>query len=268
MYLQNTDSRIIVSLEAVTYNSGSYINSEYNLPEDYRMSQIDREVDRVGLVEIESEFITNKKIVSTYEDVIEHFSEGEGKYFVTGITDSKADLISKFFSKTNMGLINQGVGGFDDSKFKVISGDENNGLQEVSKDFSSSTTIRIKHKFEIPNLDSSGMILLEDNDSVLEYVLYLDTPNPIKYIDLGGGISRFVYLRSHDENYNEANMILYDSIIDEPKITSDVFIDRGYNSAFDKVKRLKNISGLKDLISYGFGFYKINTKGYDFKNNQ
>ena len=99
----------------------------------------------------------------------------------------------------------------------------------------------------------------------MEYILYLDTENPIKYVDLGNGLSRFMFMRSHNETEPTANMVIYDSIIEEPKIISEVFIDRGLNSAFERVKKLKNIKNINELTKTGLGYYKINTKGYNFK---
>lgn len=46
-------------------------------------------------------------------------------------------------------------------------------------------------------------------------------------------------------------------VIEPPKINIDVFIDRGSNSSFDSHIRLGEIKSLKDLESYGNGYYKI-----------
>jgi hypothetical protein len=74
-------------------------------------------------------------------------------------------------------------------------------------------------------------------------------------------------MRSHNQIESEANLVVYDGIIDEPKIVSEVFIDRGLNSAFERMKKLKNITSINELNKLGLGYYKINTKGYNFKNN-
>ena len=42
---------------------------------------------------------------------------------------------------------------------------------------------------------------------------------------------------------------------------------QGLNSAFERMKKLKNITSINELNKLGLGYYKINTKGYDFKNN-
>jgi hypothetical protein len=73
-------------------------------------------------------------------------------------------------------------------------------------------------------------------------------------------------MRSNIEQPESANIILYEGFIEEPKIISEVFIDRGLNSGFEKIKKLKNVTTLNELNKMGLGYYKINKKGYNFKN--
>jgi len=166
--------------------------------------------------------------------------------------------------KTNISLsaaketkISRFVGDFaNDNKQSV--------LQENLAD---NKVVRLYVKFNIPGLNITTMILKDEPTTKLsEYVLYLDTPNPIKYVDLGDGTTIFTYLRVDDLPDTTANMVLFDGYSEEPKILSDVFIDRGVNSPFEKVKKLKNTKNLNELSKNGLGFYKINTKGYNFKN--
>lgn len=123
---------------------------------------------------------------------------------------------------------------------------------------------RTHKRILIPGTGVVGMILGEG--TISEYILYLDTPNPIKYIDFPDGRTIFIYKRADDVIDNTGNMILYPGLIEEPKIISEVFIDRGANNAFEPVKRLKNVKSLNELTKLGLGYYKINTKGFNFKN--
>ena len=108
------------------------------------------------------------------------------------------------------------------------------------------------------------MILLE-SDTRKEYVLYLDTPNPIFYVDNSDGTTIFKFMRNNVDDKITPGLNYYSDIIDEPKILSEVFIDRGVNNAFEPIRKLKNINDLNELVKAGFGYYKINTKGYNFK---
>ena len=47
-------------------------------------------------------------------------------------------------------------------------------------------------------------------------------------------------------------------MVSSPEIQSEVFIDRGKNSAFEGLERLGEVDNLGDLTRYGYGFYKIN----------
>jgi hypothetical protein len=268
---ENTDSKILIHLESNTILQGTYISAEYNISEDYKLNQLERIANMVDVIDNpkseQSEYITNTKIISTYKDVIEHFKPSNDKYFVTGITDSKVGLIDKYFRKEIFFNSDEQLKPFIKNNTKKIVGDENNKPIEIEEDYSTNTIIRTNVKLEIPGLNSSAMILSENQSTITEYVLYLDTENPIKYIDLGNGFATFTYMRSHISENEVGNIVLYEGFLEEPKIISEVFIDRGLNTAFEKIKKLKNIRNINELIKNGLGYYKINTNGYNFKRN-
>lgn len=266
-----TDNNIIFNLESNTVLSGSLINAEYNVSEDYKLLQLEQISDNIIREEYldqninPAQYKTNTKIISTYEDVIEHFKPANDKYFITGVTQSKSELITKYFKKSDFVNSEEQLKPLKRLNLQKFNGNENNEKTLIENNVENNMLIRNKIKLDIPGLDVYCMIISENNDGLIEYVLYLDTKNPIKYIDLGNGLSNFMYMRSHDETQITANMVLYDGIIEEPKIISEVFIDRGINSAFERVKKLKNVQNLNELNKVGLGYYKINTKGYNFK---
>lgn len=49
-------------------------------------------------------------------------------------------------------------------------------------------------------------------------------------------------------------------VIDQAQIQSDVFVERGKNSAFERVQRLGEVDNLRDLINYGYGFFNVEKK--------
>jgi hypothetical protein len=259
---ESNDNVILVYIQSNTVLPGSYINAEYNLPDEYKLQLLENVANGFTkpIPTNNVKYKTNTKIISTYNDVIEHFKPASDKYFITGVTESKITLISNFFSKNNISNINQ-----DQNSVKRYVGDANSNVIELPFDSESNNLIRSKIKLTIPGMDISAMILNENQSGIVEYVLYLDTENPIKYIDLGNGLSNFMFMRSHEYISETPNMVIYDNIIEEPKIISEVFIDRGVNSAFERMKKLKNIKDLNELTRFGLGYYKINTKGYNFK---
>jgi hypothetical protein len=50
-------------------------------------------------------------------------------------------------------------------------------------------------------------------------------------------------------------------IIDQGQIQTNVFIERGKNSAFERVQRLGEVDNLGDLENYGYGFFNVEEKG-------
>ena len=124
--------------------------------------------------------------------------------------------------------------------------------------------IRSGKRIEISGTNIVGMILSE-SDERKEYVLYLDTPNPVFYVDNLDKTTIFKFMRNNIDDKVTPTLNYYSDTIDEPKVLSEVFIDRGVNNAFEPIKKLKNVKDLNELTKTGFGYYKINTRGYNFK---
>lgn len=47
------------------------------------------------------------------------------------------------------------------------------------------------------------------------------------------------------------------NVVDEPEIQSEVFIERGKNSALERIMRLGEIDNVGDLTKYGYGFFEV-----------
>ncbi len=46
-------------------------------------------------------------------------------------------------------------------------------------------------------------------------------------------------------------------VMDQPQIQTDVFLERGKNSAYERVQRLGEVDNLGDLLNYGYGFFNV-----------
>jgi hypothetical protein len=46
-------------------------------------------------------------------------------------------------------------------------------------------------------------------------------------------------------------------VVSEPEVQSDIFIDRGKNSALERIQRLDEIDSFRDLTTYGYGFFDV-----------
>ena len=46
-------------------------------------------------------------------------------------------------------------------------------------------------------------------------------------------------------------------VVSEPEVQSDIFIDRGKNSALERIQRLGEVDSMRDLVTYGYGFFDV-----------
>lgn len=193
--------------------------------------------------------------VSTLEDIKAHFLPSPEKYFIEGVTDSKFSLLDLSYPKNVAFKQYQQV-----NEKQVILRDPSGAIVATPPP----PNIRVGKRIEVSGTNVVGMILLE-SDARIEYVLYLDTPNPIFYVDNAAGNTIFKYMRDNSDETVRPGLNYYSDMVDEPKILSEVFIDRGTNNAFEPMRKLKNVKDLNELTKTGFGYYKINTRGYNFK---
>lgn len=46
-------------------------------------------------------------------------------------------------------------------------------------------------------------------------------------------------------------------VMDQPQIQTNVFVERGKNSAYERIQRLGEVDNLGDMINYGYGFFNV-----------
>ena len=49
-------------------------------------------------------------------------------------------------------------------------------------------------------------------------------------------------------------------LVDQPQIQTDVYVERGKNSAYERVQRLGEVDNIGDLLNYGYGFFNVQNK--------
>lgn len=103
-----------------------------------------------------------------------------------------------------------------------------------------------------------------DNQDLYDYKIWPanNTGATINYSDINLSSSIISYQSSGLTSLNSisAPRIKLDYLIgaiSEPKISIDVFIDRGDNSSYDRHMKLGDVNSLIDLESYGNGYFKI-----------
>lgn len=254
--LMNDKDRVInLYLESKIDPNGSFVLPYYYESSD-KIAQIESKIvdnELYAAAKPIKNYVTNKTNISTFEQVKTHFLPSPDKYFIEGVTDTKFSLLDLSYTK-NVALIQYETENIKPVKFLG----DNNPAQTPPKN------IRVGKRIEISGTNVVGMILLE-SDARIEYVLYLDTPNPIFYVDNATGNTIFKYMRNNLDEVVRPGLNYYSDMVDEPKVLSEVFIDRGTNNAFEPMRKLKNVKDLNELVKTGFGYYKINTRGYNFK---
>lgn len=107
----------------------------------------------------------------------------------------------------------------------------------------------------------------QNGETLYEYVFSeknLTDDSGIKYSEIGNGLAN-VYFPVNGENsddFSQFNTIHQDymnGVSEPPKIESNLFIDRGNNTSFEKHFRLGEILSIDDFTSQGDNFYKIQT---------
>lgn len=98
-----------------------------------------------------------------------------------------------------------------------------------------------------------------------EYILYSDTAFPIKYVDFPDGTTTFMFSKIAEGQSDKAPLLnKFSGLVEEPKIESSVFIERGIVNVFEPFTKLKKVQSLNEMTKFGFGYFKINKQGFNF----
>lgn len=120
----------------------------------------------------------------------------------------------------------------------------------------------VKYATNVPII-KNGQIYGLINEIDPSFTAY--TINDVTYYDYPDGTTLFIQESSgFTENDLSVSAITKQEVLLDmvysPEIQSDVFIERGKNSAFEGLERLGEVDNIGDLTRYGYGFYKINKK--------
>jgi len=110
---------------------------------------------------------------------------------------------------------------------------------------------------------NNGVLWGSITDANQSFTAY--TIQGVTYVDYSDGLTIF---------YQESSGLTKDNItavpitknetllkvIDQPQIQTNVFVERGKNSAYERVQRLGEVDNLGDMINYGYGFFNVVNK--------
>jgi hypothetical protein len=93
-----------------------------------------------------------------------------------------------------------------------------------------------------------------------EYTSY--TINDLVYFDYSGGTTAFICYSSGitTDMIVSSAMTKFEylmNIIDQPEIQTNVFIERGKNSGLENFRRIGEVRGMEQLVTYGYKFFNV-----------
>jgi len=162
----------------------------------------------------------------------------------------------------------------------IFSGDSNNSISaQTSSNYisvpyyvSGNTISRLKdlEQYGSQKYKPPGVVIYKDgqifgmiNSITPTYTGY--TIQGIDYYDYSDGTTLF-FLESSGFTSNNItaepitkNEALI-NIIDQPQIQTDVYVERGKNSAYERIQRLGEVDNVGDLVNYGYGFFNVEKK--------
>lgn len=199
--------------------------------------------------------LVTKKVTLPYSAVTDPNPQGTAYFTPTGgqwsATPISYDYI--FTGDSNNSVSAQTSNNYTKVPFPV-SGTTNSRLSEL--EFYGPINFRIG----VPVI-SNGTILGVIN-SIQTGVFTSYTINDVNYYDFSNGTTIFEESSSGlTENNLTAVPITKEEIllriIDQPIIQSNVFVERGKNSAYERIQRLGEVDNLGDLLNYGYGFFNV-----------
>lgn len=160
---------------------------------------------------------------------------------------------------------------FSGDAVNEISAQTSNNFTTVPFTVSGLTTSRItelalygspQYQVGVPVI-KNGQIWGAISDMNPDYTAY--TINLVNYYDFSDGTSIFFQQSSgFTENDLAQQPITKDEsllkVMDQAQIQTNVFVERGKNSAYERVQRIGEVDNLGDMINYGYGFFNVEKK--------
>ena len=157
---------------------------------------------------------------------------------------------------------------FSGDAVNVVSAQTTNNFEQVPFIVSGVTTSRVtelslygnpKYQVGVPVIKNGEIWGAITNISAI-YTAY--TITGINFYDYADGTSIFFQESSGftDSNLTAVPITKLESLLkvmDQPQIQTDVFLERGKNSAYERVQRLGEVDNLGDLLNYGYGFFNV-----------
>ena len=198
------------------------------------------------------------KIVTTpYSDVVINNPNGEAFFIPAGGNWIQTPVSYNYI--------------FSGDAVNEVSAQTSNNFTTVPFTISGITTSRItelalygipKYQVGVPVI-KNGQIWGAITNISTDYTAY--TINLVNYYDFTDGSTIFFEQSSGlTENNLTQTPITKDEVllkvIDQAQVQTDVFVERGKNSAYERIQRMGEVDNLGDMINYGYGFFNVEKK--------
>lgn len=238
------DGSQLQAVTAYTPNSISHVYPTSNKTYTITLSQ----TNPWGIVKVEKKVTLPYSAVTIYnQQGTAYFTPAGGNWFGTPVS---YDYI------------------FSGDAVNVVSAQTTNNFEQVPFIVSGLTTSRVtelalygspKYQVGVPVIKNGEIWGAITNISSV-YTAY--TITGINFYDYADGTSIFFQESSGftDSNLTAVPITKLESLLkvmDQPQIQTDVFLERGKNSAYERVQRLGEIDNLGDLLNYGYGFFNV-----------
>jgi len=238
------DGSQLQAVTAYTPNSISHVYPSANKTYTITLSQ----TNPWGVVKVEKNVTLPYSAVTIYnQQGTAYFTPADGNWFGTPVS---YDYI------------------FSGDAVNVVSAQTTNNVEQVPFIVSGVTTSRVtelalygspKYQVGVPVI-KNGEIWGAITNMDLIYTAY--TITGINFYDYADGTSIFFQESSGftDSNLTAVPITKLESLLkvmDQPQIQTNVFLERGKNSAYERIQRLGEVDNLGDMLNYGYGFFDV-----------
>jgi hypothetical protein len=235
--------------EVTAYTPNSIVHAYPNAEKTYKITM--EQVNPWGLTRVVKTITTPFKNVTIYNPNGEcYFIPKGGNWFNTPIS---YDYI------------------FSGDAVNVVSAQTSNNFTNVPYVVSGSTLSRIqelafygepKFKVGVPVV-KNGEIWGAVTDINPVFTAY--TIQQVNYYDYSNGRSIFFQESSGftENNLTAVPITKLESltrVVSQPMVQTEAFIERGKNSAYERIQRLGEVDNLGDMLNYGYGFFNVENK--------
>jgi hypothetical protein len=160
---------------------------------------------------------------------------------------------------------------FSGDAVNIVSAQTSNNFTTVPYTVSGSTKSKLNElamygplKFQVGvPVIKNGQIWGAITSTATTFTAY--TVNSVDYYDYIDGTTIFFEQSSGftDNNLTQRPITKEEvliKVIDQPQIQTNVFVERGKNSAYERIQRLGEVDNLGDMINYGYGFFNVEKK--------